>query len=83
MNISSTLRKSQPTIKTFPFSKAGITRLGADLCAKFMSCYRFSGMNDPDIQDRLIEQMNAKLTSGEAYYQLQPRDYINILEFLS
>lgn len=47
-----------------------------------MECQKDWGINDLDVVDFLIEQMNVKLATGEAFYQLQPSHFITLANFL-
>lgn len=47
-----------------------------------MECQKDWGLNDLDVVDYLVEQMNVKLATGEAFYQLQPPHFIALANFL-
>lgn len=47
-----------------------------------IECYHTWGINDMEAVEFIIEQMNVKLTTGEAHSQLQAEDYNKIVQFL-
>ena len=64
-------------------SRPGLSRLGADSCVKIISCYRALAINDATILDWVLQHLVVKLSTGEAFPQLTPADYITLLGDLS
>lgn len=47
-----------------------------------IECFNAWGINDVETAEFIIEQLNVKLTTGEAHTQLEGDDYLRIVEFV-
>jgi hypothetical protein len=52
--------------------------MGADSVVKLLQCYPHVDINDLDVIDFLIEQMNTKLATGEAFSELSSDDFVRL-----
>ena len=52
--------------------------MGADSVVKLLHCYPQLELHDLDVVDYLIEQMNTKLATGEAYSELNSEDFVRL-----
>jgi hypothetical protein len=56
--------------------------MGADSVVKLLHVYPHVDLNDLDVIDFLIEQMNTKLATGEAFSELSSDDYVRLTSSL-
>lgn len=56
--------------------------MGADSVVKLLQCYPQVELHDLDVIDYLIEQMNTKLATGEAYSELSSEDFMRLASSL-
>lgn len=52
--------------------------MGADSVVKLLQCYPHVELNDLDVIDYLVEQLNTKLATGEAFAELSGDDYTKL-----
>lgn len=52
--------------------------MGADSVVRLLQCYPHVELNDLDVIDYLIEQMNTKLATGEAFSEMTSDDFMRL-----